>query len=194
MVVGCIAIVAGERQCAGVEDMDVDLDSMVEEGIEAVVAAAQDHCSVFDLDNTRLYSREESHSIVGVPLEKVFAPRRTRSETSPTKGRSWYASVQWARGKLGCSSFEIALAAEKLRKCSRRPRLFGRKKHGRSCSDGYSYPAESHNLPYLVMKSWNPASLKCISGNVPKGCRRWFPSKTVKEMANYLSSDQWRMF
>lgn len=41
----CIAtVLAGERQCVEVEGMYVDLDSMVEEDIEAAVAAVQDHC------------------------------------------------------------------------------------------------------------------------------------------------------
>ena len=97
-MVDCIAIAAGERQCAGVEGMDVDLDSMVEEDIEAAVAAAQGHYFVSDLDNFRLYWREDSCSIVGAHLERVSALRRTRSETPQTKGRSWYAFVQWAAG------------------------------------------------------------------------------------------------
>lgn len=151
MAVYCIAIaLAGERQCAEVEDMDVDWGSMVEADTEAAVAAVQDHYFVSGLDNIHSYWREDSRSIVGDPLEKAFAPLRTIFETPRRIERSWFAIVQQAAERLGCSWSEIFLGAEKLQIYSRKPHLFDRRMHGHSCLDGCSYPAGPHNLPYLA--------------------------------------------
>lgn len=80
MEVYCIAtVLAGERQCAEVEGMDVGLDSMAEADTEAEVAAVQDHYFVSDLDNIRSHWREDSRSTVDY-LQKVFAPLRTMFE------------------------------------------------------------------------------------------------------------------
>lgn len=141
---------AGEHQCAEVEDMDVGLGSMVEVNTEAAVAAVQDHYSVSGLDRIHSYSGEGSRSIAGDPLEKAFAPLRVVFETPWKTERSWSAFVQQATGKLGCSWSETFLAAEKHQKYSRMPHLSDKRMHGRSCLDGYSYPAGSHNLPYLA--------------------------------------------
>ncbi len=54
MVACYIAIgLAGERQCAEVEGMDVGLDSTVAVDTEVVAAAVQDHYFVSDLDDIR---------------------------------------------------------------------------------------------------------------------------------------------
>ena len=148
VVVYCIAIAqAGERQCAEVGGMDVGLGSMVEGDTEAVVAAVQDHCFVFGLDDIHQYWKEDNHLAVGDPREKAFAPLRTIFETPRKIERLWLAIVQRAAGRLGCSSSEIFLAAEKLQIYSRMPHLFDRRMHGRNCLGRDSYPAGPHNLP-----------------------------------------------
>ena len=154
MAVYCSATArAGERQCAEAEGMDVGLDSRVEVNTEAAVAAVQEHCFVFGLGNIRLYLTENSHSIVDDPRERAFAPLQTIFEPLRRMRRSWFASVQRAAGRCGCSSSETFLAAEKLQIYLRMPHLFDRRMHGRSCSDGYSYPAGFHNLPCLAVWS-----------------------------------------
>ena len=151
MAVYCIVIAqAGERQCAEVEGMDVDLDSTAEADIEAAVAAVQDRCFVSDSDNTHLCWRQDNRSIADGPREGAFAPLLTISELLRKMERSCSASVQQAAGTYCWSSSETFLAVEKPRIYSKRPHLFDRKTHDRNCSDGYSYPAGSHNLPCLT--------------------------------------------
>lgn len=130
--------------------MDVGLGSMAEADTEAAVAAVQDHYFVSGLDNTHSYLREDSHLIVGDPLEKAFAPLQTRFETLRRIERLKFAFVQREIGRLGCSSSETFLAAEKLQICSRMQHLFDRRMHGRNCSAEQSYPAGRHNLPCLA--------------------------------------------
>lgn len=154
MVVCCIAIApAGERQCAEAEGMDVDLGSTAEADTEAAVAAVQDRYFASDLDNTHSYWRKGSHSIVGDPPEKAFAPLQTIFETPRRIETSWFAFAQQAAGIFDCSSSETFLAAEKLQICSRTRHLFDRRMHDRNCLDGYSCPAGPHNLPCLETQS-----------------------------------------
>ena len=154
MVVYCIVIApAGERQCAEVEGMDVGLDSKAEADIEAAVAAAQDRCFVSGSDNTHSCWRQDSRSIVHVPREGVFAPLLTIFELLRKMKRSCSASAQQAAGTRCWSSSETFPAVEKLRIYSKRPHPFDTKMHDRNCSDGYSYPAGSHNLPCLTKQS-----------------------------------------
>lgn len=78
VAVCCTAIaLAGERQCAEVEGMGVDLGSMAEVDTEAAVAAVQGHYFVSDLDDIHLHWKEDSRSTVRDPPEKAFAPLPT---------------------------------------------------------------------------------------------------------------------
>ena len=131
--------------------MDVGLDLMVEEDTEVAVAAVQGHYFVSGLDKSRSYRKEESRSVVDVLPERVFALLRTIFEQPWRMERSRLAFVQWATGRLGCSSSETSLAAEKLQIYSRMPHLFGKRLHGHNCSDVYSYPVGSHSLPCPAM-------------------------------------------
>ena len=130
--------------------MDVDSGSMVEADTEAAVAAGPDHYFVSGLDSIRSYWREGSRSIVGDPLWKAFAPLRTIFETPWRIEMSRFAFVQRVAGRLDYPSSGIFLAVEMLQIYWRMLHLFERRMHGRNCSDGYSYPAEPHNLPCLA--------------------------------------------
>ena len=151
MAVYCIAIaLAGERQFAEVEGMGVDLDSMVEEDTEAAAAVVQGRCFVSGLYTSRSYRKDGSRSLVGDLPERAFALLRTIFEQPRRMARSRLAYVQWAAGRLGCSSSETSLAAEKLQIYLRMPHLFGRRLHDHNHSDVYSYPG-SHSLPFQAI-------------------------------------------
>lgn len=154
VVVYYIAIaLAGERQCAEVEGMGVDLGSMAEADTEAAVAAVQGHYFVSDLDDIHSYWKEDSRSIVRDLQAKAFAPLRTIFAMPWRIEKPWFAFVRQVAGKPGRSSSEIFLAAEKLQIYLRKRYLFGRRTHGHGCSDGYCYPAGLHNLPCLAAYS-----------------------------------------
>lgn len=99
MAVLCIETArAAERQCAEVEGTDVGLDSTVGVDTEAAVAAAQDHCFAFGLENNHSHWMKYSRSIADDPQERTFSPLRTISESPRRIERPWLVYVRQAAG------------------------------------------------------------------------------------------------